>query len=109
MAKEAPNTMVFDGEGFGLEYVEEPKGRSWRYGQLWVYLALREGETLKPFELPNKLNDLPEKLYRALFWDRETEVLFTMRNSLMEKLSLVGTYILIGVLLFFMFLIYSSV
>jgi hypothetical protein len=110
MAKENLNALVFDDEGFKLEHIDEPEGRLWRYGKQWVYAMLRKSDgSLKPFELPKKLDDLPERLYRALYWDNETGILFMMKNTLMEKLSLFGTYILIGALLFFMYLIYSSI
>jgi hypothetical protein len=105
------NTLVIDPEkGYGLEHVDKPKGRLWRYGKLRVYLMLRRNgdDTLEPLELPQGLTELPEKLYRGLFWDKETEILYSMRSPWLEKLNLLGTYILIIVLLFFMYLIYSS-
>lgn len=115
MAKERKsndlNTLVIDPDkGYGLEYVKEPKGRQWRYGKRWVYLMIQRNgdESLEALELPQGLTELPEKLYRGLFWEKETDILYTMRSPWLEKLNLLGTYILIFVLLFFMYLIYSS-
>lgn len=105
----APNTLVLDTEaGYGLEYIKKPKGRLWRYGKLWVYAMRRHNSALEPVVLPEKLGILPETLYRALSWEKESDILFTIRNTLAEKLTLFGIYILIGILLFFMYLIFSS-
>lgn len=113
--------------GWYLAHLDEPTvaglyGRRWRYGNLWVYLLLKkekvippknEGdapttiESLTPIEIPEKLGQLPDKLYRALFW-KEGEILFSLRNTLLEKLNTFSTYVLIAILLFFVYLIYSS-
>jgi len=113
--KQIPNTMVLDlKKGFGLEYVQDPKGRLWRYGKSRVYLMKRsygtngDNGTLVPYELPLKMGEPPEKLYRALHWDKEAEILFTLRNLLLEKLKVIGIYLLIGIELLFLFLIFSS-
>lgn len=104
-----PNTLVIDlVEGFDVEYVKKPKGMQWSYGKQQVYLMLRHNGTMKPIELPKKIGVFPEKLYRALFWERETDILFTLRNTLLEKLNTLLTVGLIGILLFFIYLIFSS-
>lgn len=105
-----PNTLVLDPEkGFALEYVQDPKGHLWRYGRNLVYLVRRVGETLSPIDLPQKMGEPPEKLYRALHWKKEAAILFTLQNPLLEKLKTIGIYVLIAVLLFFIFLIFSSI
>ena len=114
--KEKFNALVLDPkEGFAPEYVKEPRGkdktlgRQWHYGKDLFYLVRRtNGDTLVPVELPPKMGETPEKLYRALFWEKEAEILFTLRSTLLEKLKLIGMYVLIGILLFFIFLIFSS-
>lgn len=107
--KEETNTMVLDPDkGFALERVDEPKGRLWHYGKQLVYLMKRVNNELLPVEIPAEIGEPPEKLYRALFWEKEADILFTLRSPLLEKLKLIGMYVLIGVLLFFIFLVFSS-
>jgi hypothetical protein len=116
MKQRNPNTLVLDPKkGFGLEYIQEPKGRLWNYGKRRVYLMKRSygtngdhAETLEAYELPQKMGETPEKLFRALFWDKEAEILFTLRNLLLEKLKVIGIYVLIAIELLFLFLIFSS-
>ena len=118
--------IVSQHEGFYLTHVDEEApgqyGRRWRYGNLWVFLLQKKREviepkgdgdspttleTLVPIEIPKKLGQLPDKLYRALFW-KEGEILFSLRNTLLEKLNTFSVYILIGILLFFIYLMYNS-
>ena len=115
--KQKFNTMVLDPkEGFALEYVyvkesskeRETLGRMWRYGKNLVHLVVKNNGTMTPVEPPPKMGETPEKLYRALMWEREAEILFMLRNTLLEKLKLIGMYALIGILLLFIFLIFSS-
>ena len=106
-----PNTLVIDTvKGRAMEYVPKPQGRQWLYGKDWVYLMVRNngGKTLEKLELPKKLGVLPEVLYRALSWEKETSILFTLPATLLEKLSVFSTYVLIFGLLFFIYLIFSS-
>lgn len=114
--KPVDNALIIDPhDGFYLMHIDEPIGRQWRYENLWVYLLLRKTETkdgavietLTPIKLPEKLGQLPDKLYRALFW-KEGEILFSLRNTLLEKLNTLSTYVLIGLLLFFIYLMYNS-
>jgi len=107
--KEQLNTMVLDPEkGFALEHVEEPKGRLWRYGRSSIYLMKRNGDSLEVFVPSSAIGETPEKLYRALFWEREAMILFTLHSQLLEKLKIIGMYVLIGVLLLLIYLIFSS-
>ena len=108
-AKGKLNTMVFDPvNGFALEHVDKPEGRLWRYGKSFVSLMKREGDKLSAWVPPSDIGETPEKLYRALFWDKEAEILFTLHSLLLEKLKVIGMYILIGILLLLIFLIFSS-
>jgi len=122
-----PNAIIVEPPlGWYLAHLDEPVvgqyGRQWRYGNLWVYLLLKKTEvippkveedapitieSLTPIGIPQKLGQLPDKLYRALFW-KEGEILFSLRNTLLEKLNTFSMYILIAILLFFIYLIYSS-
>jgi hypothetical protein len=113
------NTIVLDSkDGLALEHVDKPQGRLWRYGKSMVHLMRRhngvraEGETntaiLEAISLPAKMGETPEKLFRALFWEKEAEILFTLRNTLLEKLNTIAMFVLIGILLLFTFLIFSS-
>ena len=114
--KQKYNTMILDPvEGRSLEDIDDSGdkkntlGRKFRYGRDLVYLLKKDGQgKLTPVELPPKMEETPEKLYRALFWEKEATILFSLQNTLLEKLKLVGMYVLIGVMLLFMFLIFSS-
>lgn len=107
--KEKLNTMVLDPkEGFALEHIENPGGRLWRYGRDSIYLMKKDGDSLIAFEPLSDMGETPEKLYRALFWEKEAEILFSLHSQLMEKLKLIGMYVLIGILLILIFMIFSS-
>lgn len=107
--KKELNTLVLDpAEGFDLEHIENPQGHLWHYGKNLVYLMKRIDKILSPVDLPPKMGEPPEKLYRALHWKKEAVILFTLQNPLLEKLKTIGIYVLIAVLLFFIFLIFSS-
>jgi len=122
------NALIIDKErGWYLDHVEasqisNPTGRMWRFGNNIVYsleLTRTRGETensneipiaieaLQPFEPSAKIDTLPDKGYRALFW-KEAEILFAISNTLLEKLGLIGMYVLIGILLFVAYLLVSS-
>lgn len=104
-----PNALVLDPvEGFGLENIKDPKGHLWLYGERRVHLLKRKGDKLEAVVLPDKMEALPEQLYRALSWDKETKVLFTVSSSLLDKFNTFGAYVLIGILLFFIFIIFGS-
>jgi len=103
------NALILDPvEGFGLEHIKNPKGHLWLYGERRVHLLKRIDDGLEPVELPDKIEDLPEQLYRALSWDKETKVLFTVSSSLLDKFNAFGAYVLIAILLFFIFIIFGS-
>jgi hypothetical protein len=111
------NTLVLDPvKGYGLEHVDEPRGNRWNYKGKSVFLMKRiykgdgSGEgVLEPFELPKDMGDSPRKLFRALIWDREVAILFSLQNPLLEKFKVIGMYVLIGILLLMIYLIFSSV
>ena len=107
---ERSNTLVLDQrEGFDLEYIEKPQGRQWSYENQLVYWMIRdENDAMKPVEMTEGLGKfLPEELYWALHC-HEAEIIFALPASLMEKLSTVGLYVLIGALLFMMFIVGTS-
>jgi hypothetical protein len=109
------NALVLDPDkGWGLEdvYVKESEGtktlgHKWHYGNSLVHLVARTNGNLTPVELPPKIGEPPEKLFRALFWDKESSILFTL-SSAWEKFKTIGIYILIGIELLFIFLVFSS-
>ena len=121
LKKQAPNALIIDRErGWYLDKVasnriSEPFGHLWRFGKHVVYsleLVRNKGEpvveTLRPFGPANTIGILPDKGYRALFW-KEAEILFTLENTLLDKLNLVGMYVLIAILLFFAYLLINSI
>ena len=110
------NAMVLDQvKGYGLEHVDEPKGHQWGFKGKSVFLMKRvyddgnPGGILESVELPPKMGQSPKKLFRALFWDKEAAVLFTLQNLRLEKLKVIGMYVLIGILLLSIYLIYTSI
>ena len=126
--KQGQNALIIDRErGWYLDHVEpnqisQPSSRMWRFGKQYVYSLeiIREKsepqnagdipvilETLRPFEPADTVGTLPDKGYRALFW-KEAEILFTLENTLLDKLNLIGMYVLIGIMLFFIYLLISS-
>lgn len=114
--KKSQNTLVLDPvKGYGLEHVDKPRGNRWNYKRKSVFLMERiykgdgSGEgVLEPFELPKDLGESPRKLFRALIWDREVAILFSLQNPLLEKFKVIGMYVLIGILLLMIYLIFSS-
>ena len=110
------NTLVLDQvKGYGLEHVAKPKGHLWGFKGKSVFLMKRvyaagnPNGTLESVELPASMGQSPKKLFRALFWDKEAAVLFTLQNLLLEKFKVVGMYVLIGILLFVIYLIFTSI
>jgi len=114
--KKQLNTLVLDQvKGYGLEHIEKPKGHQWGYKGKSVFLMKRvyagsnPNGTLESVELPAKMGRSPKELFRALSWDKEASVLFTLQNLLLEKFKVVGMYVLIGILLFTIYLIFTSI
>ena len=114
--KEQLNALVLDPvKGYGLEHIARPKGHQWGYKGKSVFLMKRvyadgdPGGTLEAIELPPKMGQSPQKLFRALFWDKEAAVLFTLQNLLLEKFKVVGMYVLIGIMLLVIYLIFTSI
>jgi len=73
-----------------------------------VGLVLQDGDDMKAIEPPEKPGDPPDKLYRAVNWP-EAKQLFGMKPTLLEKLNVVASYGLIGLMCFFLFLSFASV
>ena len=111
--KEKPltlNTLVIDLEkGFDLEHIKKPEGPKWLYGDRYVHLMVRHADDkLAVLMAPQGMDEPPERLYRALHWDEIVKPLFGKKSDWLEKLKiglLVGLFV--GIL-FFIFLILSS-
>lgn len=104
-----PNALVVDvNKGWGFEYIEEPSGKLRRCGDKAVYYMIRDKDgNLKPKTRPETIDTQPEKLYRALNWPEVPE-LFKLNPSLMDKLQTGATIALVGIMIFFIFLILSE-
>jgi len=104
-----PNSFVWDvREGWGVEHVEEPVGPIKYYEGTPLHACARLGDgSLVPIERPKTLDTPPEKLYRAINWDSETKVLFTLKSTLLEKLQMGGIAVLVLIMLFFAFVLVS--
>jgi hypothetical protein len=112
------NTLVLDPvKGYGLEHVDAPRGNQWSYKRKSVFLMKRvynggdsEEGVLEVFELPKDLGDSPSKLYRGLvYWDKVIPIIFNLQNPIWEKLKTVAMYVLAGILLLVIYLIWSSI
>jgi hypothetical protein len=124
-----PNALVMDVSSsqptFGMEYVEKPKGKLWLYRDQWVYwlkstTKIIETENKETGEItgeahveyeeitPQKSIDYPpESLYEGLNWP-EANILFALKANFMEKVNMVLMVVFAGILLFFGYLIISS-
>jgi hypothetical protein len=110
--KEEQNALVYDVKtGLGLETLkeEELKGRRWQYGNQYVCFMERDADgALKAVEVSQGIDGLmPEDLYQALFW-KEQAILFSIAETLLEKVKTLGMFVLIGILILFLFLIFNS-
>lgn len=102
-----PNTLVVDpDQGWGLEYIEKPAGKIFKYNDSPVYFMSRVDGELKEILRPDTIDTQPEKLYRALNWP-ECKELFKLDTSMFEKLQVGAAIGLVVVLLFFIYLIIS--
>jgi hypothetical protein len=117
-AQNGLNTLVLDPrKGYGLEHVDAPRGNQWSYKRKPVFLMKRtynngdsEEGILEVFELPKDLGDSPGKLYRGLvYWDKIVPIIFSLQNPIWEKLKIVAMYVLSGILLLVIYLIWSSI
>ena len=124
-----PNALVMDVSSaqptFGMEYIAQPKGKLWLYRDQWVYWLK---STTKVDETVNKENGEgtgnafveyeeitpqksidypPESLYEGLNWP-EANILFALKPNFMEKVNMVLMVVFAGLLLFFGYLIISS-
>lgn len=104
------NSFVWDvRQGWGLEYVEEPVGPVKFFDGRPVHTCARLGDgSLVPIERPKTLDTPPEKLYRAINWDNETRVLFSLKSSFMDKLQTGGIAIMVLIMLFFAFVLVTQ-
>jgi len=110
--------LVFGNRRYGVEYIaveDIPEdATTWHYGGQWVYLLERRDGVLQSVHLQMMVEAAkedaipPDRLYRALNW-KEVEILFKIPEGLLEKLNLALTILLIGILLFFCFLVYSTI
>jgi len=106
---------VFDAvEGITDEW-GEPVGRPWLLKGKTVYLAKHKGDELVPYDPLQEWREAkrmgkahsPEALYDAITWP-EIKGVYRLGSSLLEKLNTGLLVVLIGILCFFIFLIYSS-
>jgi len=108
--------MVFDKHEFEVEQIPEtdvPRDTfMWQFEGKWVHLVERKNGELKPISLRDVLtakdNIPPSRLYRALRW-KEAEIVFRIPDTLMEKLNVGLTVALLGILGFFIYLVFSSI
>lgn len=107
--------LIFDAEkGLTVKW-REPVGKPWLLKGKAVYLAKREGEELVPYDPLQEWRgakrisqaNSPEALYDAITWP-EVKGVYRLGSSLLEKLNTGLLVVLIGILCFFIFLVYSS-
>jgi len=112
--------LVFDDES-GISVVRhEPVGRPWLLNGNYVYCARFEDqkrEKLMPFDPLAKWRaerkkrqtvHTPEDLYDAIEW-REVGAVYKLGGNLMQKLNLGLMVALVGILCFFVYVIFSSI
>lgn len=108
--KNQNNIFVLDPEkGYGPEYIENPKGLRWEYHGQWLYLYKRQDGVLTPYEPTANMEAPPEELYRVLRgWWPLVRAVFAQSNRWLDKVQ-TGLWIgILVVLLFFVYLIFSS-
>ncbi len=94
----------------------DPVGRPFPYGNSLVYMASYEGDKLIPFDpLIRRINKTsktphytPEDLYDALDWTL-AKMVYKVQNDLLSKINTGLMVAMVGILCFFIYLIYSSV
>lgn len=105
-----PNSFVWDvRQGWGFEFIECPVGPIKFFDGRPFHACARLGDgSLVPIERSKTLDTTPEKLYRAINWKAETNVLFSMKQALLEKLQIGGIAVIIVIMLFFAFVLVNS-
>ena len=107
--------IIFDAEEGITEEWGKPVGRPWFPKGKVVYLAKRKGDELVPYDplqdwrMAKRISQAhsPEALYDAITWP-EIKGVFRLGSNLLEKLNTGLLVVLIGILCFFIYLIYSS-
>lgn len=105
-----PNAFVIDigKSDYDLEYIENPPGLpEWYYEGQYVHWLKRHNGHIEIVKLPDEVDYMPEKLYRALNWV-EARPLFAIKPTFLEKAKVGLMFALVGLLLFFIFLITQS-
>jgi hypothetical protein len=120
-------TLVLDPYiGWDIEDLTEKHGDPWNYNGKWVYLVKRDKEgsyhiydpyIMTPEEIEENRETkkekeiaeiiLPDELARAALWP-ERQVLFSQVNTRLAKVRTGLMIALVGVLIFFIYLIFSS-
>jgi hypothetical protein len=90
--------------GVSYEYIEDPPGQPWIFRGHPTYCATQSNGALEAFEPPDKINCLPDKLYRGLHWE-PTRRLLAYRPTMLDKVNMWLGVILVGILVFIIFLI----
>ena len=107
--------LIFDAEeGIEVEW-REPVGKPWLLMGKVVYLAKHNGEALLAYDPLQEWRAAkrigkahsPEALYDAITWP-EIKRVYRLGTNLLEKLNAGLLVVLIGILCFFIYLIYSS-
>lgn len=92
----------------------DPVGKPWRYRETTVYMAKQNGDKLESFDPTveitrnNGLRLSPEELFDATDWSL-AKVVYKLGEDKIAKINMGLLVALVGILCFFVFLIFSSV
>jgi len=107
--------IIIDAEGDMKAEQPEPVGTPWFLKGKAVYVAKHSGETLvshdplQEWRAAKRISQAhsPEALYDVITWP-EIKGVYRLGTNLLEKLNAGLLVVLIGILCFFIYLIYSS-
>lgn len=109
----AASVLVMDGSGIKLKK-HQPVGKPWGFRGKDVYVAKIHGDTLVEFNPlahttnGNRPKYTPEDLFDAINW-RQVKVIYRIESSMLSKLNTGLMIALVGILCFFIFLLFSSI
>ncbi|MBA7636889.1 hypothetical protein ES703_44517 [subsurface metagenome] len=110
--------LVFDESGISV-IQREPVGKPWMLNGNYVYCAKPKGEGQKeliPFDplakwraerKSREMVNTPEDLYDSIEWP-EVAAVYKLGGNLMQKINLGLMVMLVGILLFFVYVVFSS-